>query len=699
MRIIKAIHLLAIVVFSALNFKAAEGDTTKYNFYTKYDIQQWKGTWNYKKFDFVDPTKKYKKAILKVQLGCASYGCCVWDYNFHTLIVKPLPGYDTINYHKLDTVVGNGKTVILDSLWVTRKSDNYEVGRLITPYGTYMRANSNGFSNNTWQHPYYYDITDYLPLIKDSFGIGVQSGGYDGKKGFSMSVDLYLIEGESNYQPAQVYKPFQRSYSYKNKLQVDSLTIPYKFKLAPGESFAKFRSIITGHGQEGEFSPIEYQIKLNSNQIFTKRLWREDCDKTYIQPQGGTWIFSRCNWCPGEKVETFEIDLTPHLSKTDSNEIDITFGDIENTAATQNANYSTVGHIITYHKKDSADLMIEDIIAPSNDPNYVLSNPLCQGPIIKIKNNGFNTAKKAYIDYWVDSNFKTTYIWNGNLSPEKSETINLPAFPWNGVNYSSPKFSVALQKTLQNMVTWNDTLVSRFAIPTVFNSSLIKFEIRTTNDTKKNTLNLYDEKGKIILTKEYTNDSKLYTDTITLADGCYRMELIDFDDRIECGDGLNFWWSNQQLSKSAGTFRILNGSTNAVLKTFNSDFGGKINFQFTVNNKKIGEYLATSEYNYEPYIFPDTVKKPSAIIANVLKPIQIYPNPTIGKTFKVQFPNEVYEPIELKIHAIDGREIYRKQYRNSKQLENITLGNIEIGIYYLVVEYGKTKYETKLVMQ
>lgn len=71
---------------------AKEGDTTVINFYTKYDIQQFLGPQWHKNFKYIDPTKKYKKAILKIDLGCASYGCCAWDYTFRGFIGKPLPG-------------------------------------------------------------------------------------------------------------------------------------------------------------------------------------------------------------------------------------------------------------------------------------------------------------------------------------------------------------------------------------------------------------------------------------------------------------------------------------------------------------------------------------------------------------------------------------------------------------------------------
>lgn len=680
---------IAILLISLVSF-ANEGDTLKINFFTKYDLQQWKGSWLHKKFDYIDPSKSYKRAYLVIELGCASYGCCVWDYGFHAYIGKPLAGYDTLKFPQKDTVVWNSKMTILDSLWITRKSQNIEVARLITPYGTYMRAGSNGFTNN-WTHPYVFDVTDYLPLLKDSFGLVIESGGYDGKKGFNLTSNLILIEGGGNNLPKQVIKAYKNGFSFKNEAQIDTVIKPYKFKLGASEKQVKFRSIVTGHNQDGEFSPIEYYVKLNGTEVFSKRLWKTDCDKTHVQPQGGTWIFSRCNWCPGEKITDFEIDLTPYLKMNDSNELWVSFRNIETSSTNIQATYDVVGNIITYGKMDSFDMSVEDIIAPSLDKTYFLDNSLCQGPKIKIKNSGYKPVKEAYIDYWVDPNNKTTHIWKGNLMPEQTEVVDLPAFPWNGVDFTNPKFYISLQRHIYNLIAWNDTMTSVFAIPPTYSTNLLKFEIRTTNDTKENKLNLYDELGANIFSKTYLNDGKLYSDTITLENGCYRAELIDFDDRLEVGDGLSFWWSTQQLSKSSGSFRILNGTNNNVLKTFNADFGGKINHQFTVNNKKIGEYVHKSSYNYREYVFPkDTIHTSVHSSSNL--PWNVYPNPVKRQDkLTLDFEGNQLSSIHISIYTINGKLVLEKEYTSRLSKLELDLSKLSKGQYFLHLDSGDFK--------
>lgn len=684
-----------LLIFLCTTIFAGEGDTTKINFFKKYDLQQWKGSWHHKKFDYLDPSKSHKKAYLILELGCASYGCCVWDYGFHAYIGKPLPGYDTTKFGKKDTVTWNAVTVILDSLWINRKTSNIEVASLITPYGTYMRAGSNGFTNN-WTHPYIFDVTDYLPLMKDSFALVIESGGYDGKKGFNLTADLILIEGDIPNAPKRVINAYGKGFSYKNETQIDTVIKPYKFKLASDEKQAKFRTIVTGHNQDGEFSPIEYYVTMNGQEIFSKRLWRNDCDKTHVQPQGGTWIFSRCNWCPGEKVIDFEIDLTPYLKTTDSNDIKISFRKMETSSTNIQASYAIAGNIITYGNKNPFDISLIDVIAPSKDKTYFLHNPLCQGPIVKIRNEGTKAVKEAYIDYWVDGNNKTTFVWKGNLMPEQAEVVQLPAFPWVNVDYTSPIFFATLQKTTDNMVVWNDSIQSRFDIPTVFPTQKLKFELKTTNDNKDNILKIYDELNQEVMSKIYKGDNKTYSDTITLPDGCYRMELTDYDDRIECGDGLNFWWSTQQLAKSTGSITIRNAISNAVLKTFNSDFGGKINFQFTLNNVKLGEYTPKSSYDYKKFKFPDTIKTEIAS-ANNDNYWELSPNPSINGLLKIELKGHQQEISGIKVFNLNGQMVFQKETKNLSMNEELNLGNLPRGIYIIRVNINGREDEKKWI--
>ena len=583
----KSLSILVIisVLFSNTLF-AREGDTTIVNFYTKYDIQQYLGPQWHKSFKEIDPKKKYKKAILKIDLGCASYGCCAWDYTFRGYFGKKKAGIDSA-------------ILTSDSPKTYRyypNSENWEVARLITPYSSYMRLGTNGYNSN-WSHPYTFDVTDFLPLLKDSVCFAAHTGGWDnkGKFGFSISVNLILIEGKAEAIPIKVEKIYEDGYVYKSKNEFDSITKSHKFFVNKENPFVKFKSIISGHDAQGEFTPIDYFVNLNGKEVFKKRLWKDNCDKTYIQPQSGTWIFSRTNWCPGEKIIEEEVNLSTYLKKEDSNVVDISLGYFPpKTDSPYHANYIIAGYLIYYDNMPKNDVSLEAIVAPNSDPNFKIGNSICLNPKIKLKNIGLETIKQLYIDYWVNPKYKQTLIWNGELGSEEIKEIELPLLSWKGLDTGNPKFYCSIQKNSFNQNTWNDSLVSSFNLVDQFKTDKIVLELKTSGGElkNKNKLRMSNSSNKVIFEKEYIGDSKIYIDSIDVPKDCYKLTLIDSNTEYECGDGLNFWFSNHKptskdsfgYGNTPGSFRILNAKDNIELKKFNSDFGGLIMYQFSTHH-------------------------------------------------------------------------------------------------------------------
>lgn len=583
----KSLSILIVisVLFSNTLF-AREGDTTIVSFYTKYDIQQYLGPQWHKSFKEIDSKKKYKKAILKIDLGCASYGCCAWDYTFRGYFGKKKAGIDSA-------------ILTSDSPKTYRyypNSENWEVARLITPYSSYMRLGTNGYNSN-WSHPYTFDVTDFLPLLKDSVCFAAHTGGWDnkGKFGFSISVNLILIEGKAEAIPLKVEKIYEDGYVYKSKNEFDSITKSHKFFVNKENPFVKFKSIISGHDAQGEFTPIDYFVKLNGVEIYKKKLWKENCDKTYIQPQSGTWIFSRTNWCPGEKIIEEEIDLSPFLKKNDSNEVDISFGYFPpKTDSPYHANYVIAGYLIHYESMIMNDVALDAIIAPNSDPNFKIDNAICLNPKIRIKNIGQKAAKELYIDYWVDAKNKQTYIWRGEIKNSEIKEIELPQMSWKGTNTKSPIFYCSIQKNQYNSSTWNDLLASKFNLVDQLPSEKIILEFKSSSGEQKNKnkIKLVNASNQVIFEKEYFGDSKTYLDTIQVPKNCYKLTLIDSNSEYECGDGLSFWFSNHKpTSKDSfgygnipGSFRILNAKDQSELKKFNPDFGGLIMYQFSTHS-------------------------------------------------------------------------------------------------------------------
>lgn len=544
-----------ILAFSLLifcvHYAIAAQDTVKIIFFQDSNIQQFRGVeWHRIQKDF--PAGSYEKAILKIDLGCATYGCCAWDYTYRGFFSKK----------------------ISDSSY-----KDIEVARLITPYSSFMRKGRHGY-DSTWVHPYFYDVTDYLPLLKgDSIFYSAYTGGWDdkGKFGFKHTVTLYLIKGDTLRNPVNVLPAFQDNYRYQDSIQIDSMIKPFRFKLRPGENFAKLRTIITGHDQEGEFSPINFHVRLNGKPIYQKRLWKTDCDQNPIQPQSGTWIFPRTNWCPGEKVNEIEVHLADLKLESD-NEIEIYFGKIETESKEIHAIYSIESHVITYRYKDSFDLALVDIISPSRNPNYRMHNPSCSRIRFLIKNEGSQKVNTFDVKAGYKNGIGIVYRVFLDLMPQEVKTYEL-----NFDEHGDTFVELELMKRPLNVNFRNDFIKAEILQTPKLQSREIILEISTTNDSSNNWLVIRSGNRDTILKKVYFNNNTTYKDTIQLAPNyCYQLELFDYDKNYQCGDGLSFWYSSRVMKKTSGIFKIYDAKTGKLLKVFNPDFGGKINYEFRI---------------------------------------------------------------------------------------------------------------------
>lgn len=447
-----------------------------------------------------------------------------------------------------------------------------------------MRRNKQGY-DSTWSHPYIYDVTDYLPLLNsDSIFYSAHTGGWDdkGKFGFKHTVTLYLIKGNA-ISVFRILPIYQNAYRYHDSTQFDTMMKSYKFILAKNETKAKFRMIFTGHDQQGEFSPIPFYLRVNGKNIYSKRLWKTDCDKNAIQPQSGTWIFNRCNWCPGEKVNEIEVDLSSHLNQGE-NEIKIALGKIETQDSQINANYLIEGDVIIYNKKPENDIELVTIVAPSSDPNFRMYNPRGMNPMVKIRNNCKAKIDDLKVHFIFEENKSlefTTEFHQLNLNPYQDTILELK----NDMSKFSQneKLKFYLDQSNQNTYLGNDTLYSYYKSPPVFTTHKLIFEIATSNDSSINNLRVINGLSNLIFENSYFNNNKIYRDTVSLNPGAYQLALTDYDKNYECGDGLSFWYSSRVGKKTSGIFKIYDAESGKLLKVFNPDFGGKINYQFIIN--------------------------------------------------------------------------------------------------------------------
>jgi len=580
--------------------------------------------------------KTWSKIIMRFTLGCGTPNCSGWDYTVTTSLGKK---------NGIDSSVLAIDTLTLDTTWSYFPKVKFtQIGKLITPYGTYMANNTNGY-NQQWKHPYYYDLTDYAALLKDSVSVRIR---YDGwTDAFSAKIEFILIEGSPNKQVVQVDELYNQYINYPNSQAFENVAVAKSVVIPANVTSAKVNLIMTGHGSQGEFDPRTLDLNVNGAQVYTRLLWKGDCGMTAIAPQGGTWLFNRANWCPGEKIQVFEIDVTPYITKGQQNTFDLNMEDFP-IASGQEAGYGIGSYLVCYSAQASNDVALDAIISPSSDPNMNRFNPICGQAEVVIKNEGSLPLTICDIAYWVDGGAKCYYQWRGNLNTYETANVKLPAFDWNGMDTANKRFFAE--------VSWPNGKTDDFASNNLAYSSL-KFvprldsifvlQLKTNNHPEETSYLLRDENGDTIIYKNTFLANKTYLDTFNLLEGCYQLDINDYDQGWEGGDGLSWWLNIQQGLETSGSVLVkkLSGQT---IKTFNPDFGSNIHYEFTVGYP---QGFNPPKAVCTPFVHNVGIEEGS----NTTPSFKLYPNPTNGNIRFVSSDNVDYASVSILDYS--GRKI------------------------------------------
>ncbi len=661
----KRLLLLLVIYLPTLVF-ASNGDTTYFRFQNKMNMTSY-GNYDFKGA-FPDGSKTYRQILMKYSLGCASSGCSGWDYTNHIQYLKALGIFDS-SVASIDTSAGKH-----DTTWKkTERTEKYELGRVITPYGTYMQgAGSNGYLPS-WQHRYWFDVTDFAGLLKDSGTMRCVYSGYS--SGFSATVEFYFIEGTPARDVLKIENVWgsggANCMGYSNSTQFETTQLPLKaIAVLPGTQSASFQFTSSGHGGDNDQNAAEFydesaEVLLNNTSLGKMHLWRDDCGKNPIYPQGGTWIYNRANWCPGTKVNTFTFDLTAtqlHPGAKDS--IDVNY-DPYSWTGNQTPCYAISSVFVQYGNYNfNNDASLTNIISPSTNENYRRLNPVCYNPIIEIKNQGKNEITSCIIKYGLSNGVKANYTWNGKIPFNKTQQIILPNFNWTGaVNGSLFEAEIIKVNNVTDDWTLDNKANSVVTITPKHDTNMIIW-FKTNNLPTENRYKITDWNGLTVYEKNtMTTANTVYKDTIHLAVGCYTFWVND-----DGGDGMS-WWANQS---TAGTgyvyFRNMSGS---LLKNFNMDFGSEIRYHFTT------AYMLG--LNNTP-------------IEN--ETISIFPNPTTRKTtIKI---NSLWGNAEVEILDITGKTIYNATINSPET--SLLLDHLEKGIYLVkIIANGKIRTEKLMV--
>ncbi|PZF74265.1 T9SS type A sorting domain-containing protein [Taibaiella soli] len=660
----KHLYLLLATFAGFFSAKASPGDTTWVQAQVLNNIR------HYGAYDttiaFPSDTISYRKIYMIYTLGetsCPSGDqyCHQWDYTVQNYIMTPA-------------------------------GDTLELGRMITPYATTYPL--------TWTHRYIYDVTDYYPVLKDSATVRMFYSGYSW--GFTANIKFAFIEGTPERNVLGVDKLYDGSYNYGNPSDPIDNHLSPKTKTAPaGTVSAEMRYNVTGHGSDSttgccEFYSQDYRVLVNNTQVAQKSVWRPTCGYNEIYPQGGTWIYDRGNWCPGEFVHTNVHKLNGVTASTPYTvDIDYSFNNYTNGTHHNFGSYTNTAAAVYYGSMNhTLDASIEDIISPTNYEGYFRENPSTI-PMIRVHNAGSSAITSIVFSYGVKDSIKTQYTWTGSLSAMADSVLALPisgsvqALSLNGGNgvYPFVVNIVSVNGITDNDQT-NDTMQSNFVAAPIWPNRIV-VELKTNNEDVNGNVGtsssisdaswiMTDMTGNIVASRTNANCSTTYSDTLWLGShGTYKLQVIDGN----C-DGL-YWWAWQgyyspgsitiRKTGTAGTIP-LNGTS--YTGSYRQDFGCGFVQYFTVDGN--------------PTAVPE--------VANVNVSMTAYPNPASNA---VSIDINGLSNVNGTIRVIDalGRTVIEQASHSSHQVLNTSL--LSSGLYTVVFvdeNSGNNKLQTRLLI-
>jgi len=583
--------------------------------------------------------------------------------------------YDSVGQITDSTLVAADTTLYLSNTVIYNVFEiieDFELGRAITPYGTYMNpANgsygTNGYDEN-WKHVFTYDVTDFQHLLKGSVEIDAFYSGWS--SGFSVKLDFEFIEGTPPRMPlklSNVYKNGASGYGYSNSNNFETTQMPEVYvPLHPMAQEFKLQFVPSGHGQAGEFTPnVSYTAKINGSVAGGNTIWKDDCGFNAIWPQGGTWIFDRANWCPGEAVPIFNHEITSYVdTQDDSLAVDINFS---NYNPNGDASYSCAVHLFQFKEPNfTLDAEITDILAPSTKDIYSRFNPVCSNPIIKIRNSGKDLLTSLDIQYGVEGGTMQSYQWTGSLKFMEEEEVTLDAF----INDGNTNVFVATISNANNSTDLhsdNDSMRSEFEDVPVYKPSFL-VRLKTNNYGNQSSWTITNSNNDVVYSRDNCANNTLYTDTVTLTNGCYTFKIEDTG-----GDGLDFWyWDNVGQPDGSGFINFMYYDTVSLFQSFHKDFGSAIVHSFRVTNGLSVENHSMGSFD-------------------------IYPSISEGEVF-IENHNATQQPTSVEVYGVNGQKAFEDVWNDKAELKTLQLAWLPNGVYIVKVQSGESISTKKIVL-
>lgn len=605
---------------------------------------------------------QYRKVLMQLSFECApGLKCGEWDYMNNVIVGR----------------VGTKTATPL----------NYEIARLMTPFGFYWNSAMN------WQHTWYYDVTDFAMLLHDSVEVIYQHTGDEPNtdRGWKINLKFICIKGTPSAEPVAMTRLWNGVFEYgNNNDSIEHHLIPTSVTLNSQATMARFKAINTGHGSDSASGCLEYckkyrQVKLDGNLVSKKDLWRNDCGANAVYPQSNTWVYDRGGWCPGSPVRYDDVDL-PGLAGGSQHTIDM---DMEPYVAFKEyGNLNTTAYLIEYKAPANAnDVSVENIMAPSAEPEFKRLNPICGTPIIVIRNNGSSQLTAAKIEYGIEGGAMASYDWKGNLALWQYDTVRLTnAVNWGG---KSGKFVVTVKDPNGQADGYTDdnTMSSEFNGANTFPDKII-VHFMTNNDASENSYKIVNlSTGQTHFSKSGFKNQTLYLDTISLSPGaCYQFYFSDEGTSTRAGgvnkDGLQFLSFYDQL-EGTGTLRLKNGNTGATLKDITALNAGP-------NGLAGGNFGSYYSMNFMSVFGVSTPN-----VEQQLTSVEVFPNPARDRVY-INYATTGGQG-NIILMDMQGKVLYNEAIVKTSGTAMINMEAMVPGIYVVKVTTGSESHVEKVV--
>jgi len=167
------------------------------------------------------------------------------------------------------------------------------------------------------------DLTHFRPWLTGNvkLEIAIQPP-FDERNGYIISASLDFYHGTPQLEPFHIVPVWHGTARYKSvENHFSDFFVPKLISITPETKAAQFFITTTGHSTVGEFTPSRRTVVFVPAQgegpvpeyRFENTLWKDDCYLNPVRPQRGTWKYSRAGWAPGDVVQPWKIDLTPHI--------------------------------------------------------------------------------------------------------------------------------------------------------------------------------------------------------------------------------------------------------------------------------------------------------------------------------------------------------------------------------------------------